>query len=264
VHPRFLVAFMSDDLGQPPLGKHGGPRKRGERNPETMPTGVRRDYILRRLERDGRHDLAQAIREDRVSAYSIAVELGWTKRAEPIGTGSINASKQRQYRLRTLMNGGALPRTGAGDIDSCGLTYSELQELWLGPCNGSVFDTTEQLRAAWDRGRDVVMRLWATNGKRPMAWWCFEAPGLGLTWPGYDHQQSYLYEHNVLSETEREQLLARWRKEFEQACSLKDTAARKAHLDWAGVPASLRRQWQAERRRHRRQSAPLQEEAAAT
>jgi len=71
---------MPDDPAQPRLGKHGGPRTKGQRNPETRPTGVRRDYILRRLERDGRHDLAEAIREGRVSAYTIACELGWTRR----------------------------------------------------------------------------------------------------------------------------------------------------------------------------------------
>jgi len=258
---------MSDDLGQPRLGKHGGPRKRGERNPETMPTGVRRDYIVRRLQRDGHDDLAQAILAGHVSAYSIAVQLGWTTRAEPIGTDSINASKRRQYRLRTLMNGGALPRTGAGDIDSCGLTYSELQELWLGPCNGSVFDTPEQLRDAWVRGRAVAMRLWATNGRRPQAWWFLgDAASLGLQWPGYHRQQSYLFEHNALDGEEREQLLAGWRKEFEQACSLGDAAARKAHLDWADVPHLLRQRWQAARRRRERRSASPsapQEEAAA-
>jgi hypothetical protein len=70
------------------------------------------------------------------------------------------------------------------DIEACGLTYSELQELWLGPCNGgSVFASTEELRAAWATGRAVVMRLWAARGRRPMAWWCFDAPDLNLKYP---------------------------------------------------------------------------------
>src|SRR5215472_4058749 len=154
------------------------------------------------------------------------------------------------------------------DIDGCGLTYSELQELWLGPCNGgSVFDTPEQLRDAWIRGRAVVMRLWARGGRRPQAWWCFEAPGLGLTWPGYDAEPAYLFERNVLEKTECEQLLAGWRRDFEDACLLEDAVARRKHLDWAGVPHSLRRQWQAARRRRVRQPAvpaALPEEAAAT
>jgi len=151
------------------------------------------------------------------------------------------------------------------DIDSCGLTYSELQELWLGPSfNGSVFDTPEQLRAAWDRGRSVAMRLWGSGGRRPQAWWFLgDAASLGLAWPGYDHEQSYLFEHDALSEAECEQLLAGWRKDFDDACLLEDAVARRKHLDWADVPHSLRRQWQAARRRRERRSAARSEEAAA-
>ena len=150
------------------------------------------------------------------------------------------------------------------DIDACGLTFSELQELWLGPGDRSVFDSPEQLQDAWIRGRDVTMRLWATNGRRPQAWWFLgDAASLGLKWPGYHRQQSYLFEHNALGEQECAQLLAGWRKEFEQACSLEDAAARKAHLDWADVPHSLRQRWSAARRRRERRSALAQEEAAA-
>ena len=140
-----------------------------------------------------------------------------------------------------------MPRASArsSDIAASGLTFSELQELWLGPCNGgSVFDSPEQLRDAWARGRAVCMRIWAHDGKRPMGWWHLgDAANLGLEWPGYFHQASYLFEHNALEEVEREQLVARWHKEFEHACSLEDAAARKSHLDWADVPHSLRRQW---------------------
>src|SRR5262245_8893110 len=156
-------------------------------------------------------------------------------------------------------------RLAHDDLENCGLTFSELQELWLGCSHdGSNFSGEEELRDAWDRGRAVVMRLWARGGKRPQAWWYLEAPGLGLKWPGYDRQRSYLFEHNALGEEECEQLLAGWRKEFEQACSLEGAAARKAYLDWADVPHSLRQRWQAERRRRReRQPAVPAEEAAA-
>src|SRR5215472_16369497 len=112
------------------------------------------------------------------------------------------------------------PRGKTDDIASCGLTFSELQELWLGPCNGgSVFNSTEELLRAWERGCDVVMRLWGRDGRRPQAWWFLgDAARLGLTWPGHDNEQSYLFEHNALSETECEQLLAGWRRDFEDAC----------------------------------------------
>jgi hypothetical protein len=189
----FFVALMSDNPGQPRLGKHGGPRTKGQRSAKIMPSGGRRDYILARLERDGRHDLASAIREGRVSALTIAVELGWTKRPEALGTGSSNAARRRHFQLKTL----------AGD----GLDSNQMQEFWLGPShNGSYFGSREELEQAWEANRDEVMRLFANNGRRPQAWWCLDAPSLNLKYPGYDREQSYLFEagacfprQNVLS-----------------------------------------------------------------
>jgi hypothetical protein len=158
--------------------------------------------------------------------------------------------------------GGRMPRVSnlSRDIDDCDLSFGQLQELWLGAGhNGSLFSDEQELRAAWTNNRDLVMKLWAHNGKRPMAWWHLgDAASLGLEWPGYDHQQSYLFEHNALSEEECKQLLASWREEFAHACSLEGAAARKAHLDWADVPHSLRQQWRAERRRRR---SPVKKDA---
>ena len=137
-----------------------------------------------------------------------------------------------------------MPRAIApdNDVDNCGLTYSELQELWLGPTHsGSCFRSREELHDAWIRGRDVVMRLWVNNGRRPQAWWAFEAGNLGLKWPGHDREQSYLFEAGVLSEMECDELLRFWRREFDRSRS-------PTHLNWADVPHSLRQQWQAERR----------------
>jgi hypothetical protein len=93
---------MSDNPVPPRLGKHGGPRTRGQQTADKRLSGVRRGYVLARLERDGRQDLADAIRAGRVSAYTVAVELGWTERPQPIGTGSVNAAKRRQHQLRRL------------------------------------------------------------------------------------------------------------------------------------------------------------------
>jgi hypothetical protein len=143
-----------------------------------------------------------------------------------------------------------MPRAIApdNDIDNCGLSYDELQELWLGPTHdGSVFNDEQELRDAWIRGRDVVMRLWATNGRRPQAWWHLgDAASLGLAWPGHDREQSYLFEAGVLSESECAELVRSWRREF-------DRGHKPAHLNWAGVPQSLRQQWQAERKHRGRQ-----------
>jgi len=255
---------MPDDPGQPKLGPHGGPRTKGQRSAETMPTGVRRDYIIRRLERDGRHDLAEAIREDRVSAYSIAVSLGWTRRAEPVGTSisSTNAAKRRQYQLRAL--------TGEG------LSAGQMMELQYGPSlsAGSLFADRQALEQAWQLTREHLLEG-CRAGHRVAAWWEFEAPALGLAWPGYFNETSYLFDHDALGEEERVELLAFWRQEFERAYDdpdfsytaapgeiLHGTAARKAHLDWADVPHSLRRRWSAARRRRARQPAPLEEVVA--
>jgi hypothetical protein len=120
----------------------------------------------------------------------------------------------------------------SSDIETCGLSYSALLELWLGPCNSSVFDSTEQLRDAWIRGRDVAMRLWGSHGRRPMAWWCFEAPGLGLRWPGYDAETRYLLETNTLSEAERaelpRELIQRWTAAARRRARARGAAPEKA------------------------------------
>src|SRR5262249_52677686 len=153
------------------------------------------------------------------------------------------------------------------DIDSCGLTYDELQELWLGPShNGSLFSSLEDLRDAWIRGRDVVLRLFANNGRRPMAWWQFDAPALGLKLPGRDRGQGYLYEHGVLDEVEKLELERGWWREFKQAQTpgfmlstgkeiLRGDRARAAHYEWADIPHALIEAWQMERHTRRRGNA---------
>jgi hypothetical protein len=207
------------------------------------------------LERDGRHDLAAAIREDRVSAYSIAVSLGWTKRAEPVGTSisSTNAAKRRQYQLRAL--------TGEG------LSAGQMMELQYGPSpsTGSYFASREELSAAWEQVREHLLEG-CRPGHRVAAWWEFEAPALGLAWPGHSCETSYLHDAGVLGDEEKAELLAFWREEFGRAYDdpdfsyitapgeiLHGMAARKAHLDWADVPHSLRRRWSAAHRRRRAQ-----------
>ena len=147
------------------------------------------------------------------------------------------------------------------DIEACGLSYSELQELWLGPGDRSVFDSPEQLRDAWDRGRDVVMRLWGSHGRRPMAWWNFEAGD--LEHPGYFRERSVLWRAGVLSQQERTELEHQWKVEFDAARGM-DARARREHLKHHDVPDELVEAWTAARRRSKRQSASSREEAAAT
>jgi hypothetical protein len=189
--------------------------------------GTSRAYILDRLRRtEGLSHFADAIESGAISAHEVALSLGWIQ-PRATGNGSTNAAKRRQHRFALA----------AGD----GERLRQLQELWLGPGpDGSVFDSTEDLCSAWEEHRDECLRLWGQHGRRPMAWWCFDAPGLGLKWPGHDHEQAYLFEAGILSEAERAELLASWRREFDRDHS-------PAHLNWADVPQSLRQQWQAER-----------------
>src|SRR5262249_1606981 len=113
------------------------------------------------------------------------------------------------------------------DIDSCGLSYTELMELWLGPCNDSVFDSPEQLQDAWERGRAVVMRLWGSDGRRPQGWWAFDTE---LEYPGYDRERSFLYAAGVLSEAERAELEREWEMAFAAARG-KSARERRAHYE---------------------------------
>ena len=242
-----LVAFMSDDLGHPKLGKHGGPRTKGQRSAEVMPSGGRRDYILARLERDGRHDLAEAIREGRVSALTIAVELGWTKRPETLGLGSGNAAKRRQHQLQAL----------TGDA----LSPSQAMELWLGPGHaGSLFNSREELEAAWTANRDELMARWGSHGRRPAAFYEFEFVGVR---PSYATERSTLWRAGLLAAEERSEVEAEWEAAFAEARGM-DARARREHYAHHDIPIELVGRWSAARRRRERRSAtPSAEEAAA-
>lgn len=67
-------------------------------------SGTNVNYIKDRLRRAQRFDLIEAIERGEVSAYSIAVELGWHKRRPTLGTGSENQAKRRAYALSRVFN----------------------------------------------------------------------------------------------------------------------------------------------------------------
>ena len=223
--------------------------------------GTSKAYILDRLRREQRTEFINAIEAGQITALTAAVELGWVRRPATLGANG-SAAKRRQHQLRAI----------AGD----GNALSRLGELWLGPADdGSFFDSPEDLRAAWENDRDTVIRVWANNGRRPQAWWVFEAPQLGLKWPGYFREQSYLYEAGVLEEVERTELLSFWRAEFERSYRpgffhhtgseiLHGVRARRAHYRWADIPDGLVEAWTAAHRRRGRQEAPSEEAAAGT
>jgi len=156
------------------------------------------------------------------------------------------------------------------------LTLSELQELWLGahPTTGSHFRSREELVAAWEAGRAVVMRLWGSRGRRPAGFYEFEWDGAR---PPYDVERSTLWRAGVLSEAEKVELEAEWKVEFECAQKpdfflhtgteiLHGELAQAAHYRWADIPRELTRRWEKAARKRRsgqRPVAPSEEAAAA-
>jgi hypothetical protein len=107
---------MPDDLDQP-LGKHGGVRpgagrpKKGETRERKIQgdatgdhvtlnlRGNRRDYILRRLEREGLTQWIGAIHARRISAFAVACELGWARRPQTLHGEDCNQAKRRRYAV---------------------------------------------------------------------------------------------------------------------------------------------------------------------
>jgi hypothetical protein len=110
------------------------------------------------------------------------------------------------------------------------------------------------------------MRMWGCHGRRPQIWWAFEAAALGLTWPGYFRERSYLYDHGVLSQQERHELEAEWKAAFDAARGM-GAAERREHLQHHDVPAELVKRWaDAARRQSGRgaqRKAPSAEEVVA-
>jgi hypothetical protein len=94
-------------------------------------------------------------------------------------------------------------RTSRGQLDG----IAEM-DLWLGPSPylAPVFDSDEQRRELWFRHRDQMMEQHGSRGRRPVAWWRYEA--CELRWPGYDRERSTLYEAGLLGEAERAELLS--------------------------------------------------------
>src|SRR5215468_12791341 len=76
-------------------------------------------------------------------------------------------------------------------------------DLWLGPDPRSgyepAFASDEQRRVLWTYHRDRLMGLFGRRGRRPHAWWKYDSP---IPYPGYDREQSTLYEAGLLSEQE--------------------------------------------------------------
>ena len=145
------------------------------------------------------------------------------------------------------------------------LSGDQAMALWLGVGRNGSFPFVDEAEAEelWTRHRERLMADHACNGHRPAAWWIYEAEALGLAYPGYDCEQSYLFDHCQLGELEAASLLEWWREQFERChepgfhhCEgpgrfLKGHEAIEAHYAWADIPRSLVAKWTRER-----QSAP--------
>jgi hypothetical protein len=211
--------------------------------------GTSRSYLIDRLKRENHVDLAAAVESGALTPFAAAAGLGWVKRRATVATVTHQARK-RQVRFQAITDGD--------------LSAGQKMELIYGPgASGSLFRDRGQLESAWAACRDELLER-STAGRRPAIWWELVADSLGLAWPGYFNEQSYLFDHNVLGEEELAEVVAFWRAEFERTYDpdfsyaaapgeiLHGNAARKSHLDWADVPHSLRRRWSAARRRRER------------
>jgi hypothetical protein len=138
--------------------------------------------------------------------------------------------------------------------------------LWLGEIPGRpAFRSEAERRELWLRHRDRMLAR-CGPGRRPAGWWLYESPIRRPT--NHDYESAALYEAGLLTEEESVQVVARWRKHFEQAqvpdfahCIghakpgdtfaswLYGTTAKRAHYRWAGIPRLLVLKWTMERKR---------------
>jgi hypothetical protein len=137
------------------------------------------------------------------------------------------------------------------DDDDCPLSVAELGELSWGPAAyGSLFETREELHAAWSLGRDYLMRHWEGSGRRPAAFFELEWKGEP---PDYDVERSTLWRAGMLTPAEKVAVENEWLQEFAFAYSHGyDTARRRRHFKWADIPSELQRRWRPQRRRSAR------------
>jgi hypothetical protein len=133
------------------------------------------------------------------------------------------------------------------DDDDCPLSVAELGELSWGPAaQGSLFQTRQELRAAWDLGRDYLMKHWEGSGRRAAAFHEFEWQGDP---PDYEVERSTLWRAGMLTPAEKVAVEAEWHQQFQWAYSHGyDTSRRRQHFKWADIPSELTRRWARQRR----------------
>jgi hypothetical protein len=216
--------------------------------------GNSRAHLFRKLKRAGRPDLVEAVEAGRIDVFTAACEMGWRKRLPTLEIQT-NARKRREFAMRPA-----------------GQTRRDDEMRYGPPLHGpSEFPSTASARAYWHENRERLMAWLGVHGRRPAAWYAFEAPS-GLR-REYDREQSTLYEAGLLSEAERTELLTFWREEFDRAngpnfffCEgpgriFQGPVARKKHWEWADIPRTLLMKWTRGRRRAARTIRKLEAEA---
>jgi hypothetical protein len=130
------------------------------------------------------------------------------------------------------------------------ITSKQEMELWLGASpRGSAFSDDEARRRLWVEHRERLMQLFAHNGRRPQAWWKFEAP---FKYPGFNLERSTLWAAGLLEAKEARALEADWREEFDRSLApgftfrgLSGWEAHIAYLVFHDIPAALAEAWAA-------------------
>lgn len=162
--------------------------------------GNDKSYLTSRLTSAGKRAHLAAIENGSMSVYAAAVDAGLRTRPETSGTSRRSSASKRRTAVAYMLRGEPHPS-------------AELQELWLGVGNQpSVFNSDDACRSAWARHRAVLMQQYGSHGRRPLAWWRYEAGN--LRWSGYERERSTLYDANKLTAIERSEQEAYWRSEF--------------------------------------------------
>jgi hypothetical protein len=189
---------------------------------------------------------------------------GWRKPRNPPAIG--NAARMRRLRKQApelhamvlagkitvweaaTMAGFHTPKKPKPERGNNSITALQQMELWLGTSHrGSLFASEEERRHAWFEHRDRLLQLFANDGRRPQAWWKYEAP---FKYPGFNRERSALWEANLLSAAEARAQEQRWREEFD--CSLEPGFVFQGLTGWDGhvaflvyhdVPPDLAERW---------------------
>jgi len=186
------------------IGAPGGPS--ALRRPRTRPKA--NAEILRRL-RVHHPPLYQLVMEGVITVHRAATTAGFYR------------GRKNQHKPPSAVEGSTI-------------SHHQEMELWFGTRGKpSAFANEDERKHLWQEHRDRLMKYWANNGRRPIAWWKFESP---LRWPGFDRERSALWAARLLSNTEMQQLEAQWTEAFYKSCepgfTFREFTGGEAHLQY--------------------------------